>query len=315
MLVQNISAEIQTNVDTWLYQRWNIDIAPLEVVQVADWVWEQLTKSMSDVFLAVKSLGAWWGGIYMWKSPATEHVGWIEVWYPLLWQSFQQIFEDMLVPDHWPQVTLTLNPASWYRERWNDIASVDLTAHVTKNTYDIASVVFRRGWTAIHTVPSPNPNWWNETYTEPNLVNTNVMFYVDVTDTNWWTATAWAWYNFIFPFFYWKISWGSKPVANQALLDSWSKVISPSSGTISVSFSSSNTDWIWFAIPNWSTSKTKRFINELNKWNIGTPSDLFGAEDIVSVDSPSALWTNENYKFYISNYQSEVTLPMDLLNN
>lgn len=144
---------------------------------------------------------------------------------------------------------------------------------------------------------------------------------LDSDDNNYGTPLA-AWSNTksttitaIYPYFRGKVSGGSKPTANQALIDSGTKVVSGSNGTITVSFASDATDWIWFAIPQTSTSKTKWYVDAINNGDIWTPSDLFGAEDLVSIDSPTLLWNGVTYKIYVSNYQTEVVSPMELRNS
>lgn len=109
----------------------------------------------------------------------------------------------------------------------------------------------------------------------------------------------------------------NRPTANQALITGGSKVVSSSTGTITVTFSSTSDDYIWFAIP--STSKTIWWVSALNNGSIGgsvSPGgNLFPDFDEVSIDDPSANWSGVNYKIYISNYQSSVTAAMELRNS
>jgi hypothetical protein len=129
----------------------------------------------------------------------------------------------------------------------------------------------------------------------------------------------------IYPYFYGKVSSGgagagaNRPTANQALINSGTKSVSSSTGTITITFNSTSDDYIWFAIPSTSTSKTKWYINDLNTGNIGgsvSPAgNLFPAFDSVSIDSPTVLWNGVLYKIYISNYQTAATLPMQLRNS
>jgi len=131
--------------------------------------------------------------------------------------------------------------------------------------------------------------------------------------------------NSIYPYFYGKVasggspSGGNRPVANQALIDSGTKVVQNSGGTITVDFNSTPDDYIWFAIPNTSTSKTVWYVNALNTGLIGGAvnpgGNLFPDFDLVSINSPDVLWNGVSYKIYISNFQSEVTDPMQLRNN
>jgi hypothetical protein len=130
----------------------------------------------------------------------------------------------------------------------------------------------------------------------------------------------------IYPWFYGKVASGgaapglSRPVANQALINSGTKVVlGGSAGTISANFGSSNDDYIWFAIPSSSPSKIVWFVDDLNNGVIGgavSPGgNLFPSPDLVVVDSPTALWTGVQYKFYISNYQSLSAALMQMRNS
>ncbi len=128
----------------------------------------------------------------------------------------------------------------------------------------------------------------------------------------------------IYPVFYGKVASGgaapgaSRPTANQALINSGTKTLVSSTGTVTVNFNSTSDDYLWFAIPSTSTSKGTWFVNALNNGTIGgivSPGgNLFPTFDTVSIDSPTALWTGVNYKIYISNYQTAVVVNMELRN-
>ena len=115
----------------------------------------------------------------------------------------------------------------------------------------------------------------------------------------------------IYPFFY-GVS-VSAPTPNQALINSGTKVVSSSNGTISVTFGAS-LQYLWFAIPQTSTDKTKWFVDALNNGNIGTGSDLFNNDTITPINSPTALWSGINYRIYISNYATTTSGVMQLQN-
>lgn len=79
----------------------------------------------------------------------------------------------------------------------------------------------------------------------------------------------------IYPVFYGKVASGgappgaNRPVANQALIDSGTKLVIPSTGTITLNFNTNADEYMWFAIPDSSPAKTKWFVNALNNGNIG----------------------------------------------
>lgn len=129
----------------------------------------------------------------------------------------------------------------------------------------------------------------------------------------------------IYPVFYGKVASGgaapgaNRPVANQALINSGTKLVTPSTGTVTLNFNTTSDDYMWFAIPDLSPAKTKWYVNALNNGNIGgvvaPGGNLFPDPDVVSVDSPTVLWNGINYKIYIANYQSSVVVPMELRNS
>jgi hypothetical protein len=105
----------------------------------------------------------------------------------------------------------------------------------------------------------------------------------------------------------------SAPTANQALVNSGTKSVVNSTGTVNITFGAS-LQFLWFAIPQSSTDKTKWFVDSLNNGNIGTGADLFNNDTIVTIDSPTALWTGVNYRIYISNYATTTSGVMQLQN-
>lgn len=117
--------------------------------------------------------------------------------------------------------------------------------------------------------------------------------------------------NSIYPVFY-GVS-NSAPTANQSLIDSGTKTVVNSTGTINITFGASG-QYLWFAHPASSTTKTKWYVNALDNGNIGTISDLFNTPSTVSTDSPTVLWNGISYKIYISNTPVNTTGNMELRN-
>ncbi len=115
----------------------------------------------------------------------------------------------------------------------------------------------------------------------------------------------------VHPVFYGKSL--TPPVANQALINGGSKSIVVSTGTVTLTFGAT-TEYIWFAIPQSSTDKTKWFVDALNQGSIGTSTDLFNNDIPVSISSPTSLWSGISYRIYISNYATTTTGSMQLQN-
>lgn len=129
----------------------------------------------------------------------------------------------------------------------------------------------------------------------------------------------------IFPYFWGKVSSSgampgdNRPVANNALINSGTKIVAQSTGTLTINFNSTNDDYIWFAIPETSASKTKWFESILNNGDIGGAVDvggnLFPSPQVINIDSPTLLWNNIPYKIYISNYQTQSNTNIELRNS
>lgn len=99
------------------------------------------------------------------------------------------------------------------------------------------------------------------------------------------------------------------------------KVVAGSSSTITIPYNSNPEDYLWFAIPNASTSKTCWYVTALNNGAIGgavSPGgNLFPNEDLIEPSSP--VWDNwspglQTYKLYLSNYQSKFESPVEIRN-
>lgn len=98
------------------------------------------------------------------------------------------------------------------------------------------------------------------------------------------------------------------------------KVVAGSSGTISVNFGSTSDDYLWFAIPSGSTSKTCWYVDALNKGIIGgvvSPGgNLFPTQtSVTGIKSNLSCWSGQTYQFYVSNYQTATCALMELRNS
>jgi hypothetical protein len=128
----------------------------------------------------------------------------------------------------------------------------------------------------------------------------------------------------IYPYFHGKVSsnggtpGANRPIISQIMINAGVKVVADSTGTISINFNSTADDYFWFAIPATSADKTKWFIDDLNNGTIGgaiSPGgNLFPDEVLMNINSPSGLWSNVQYRIYLTNYQSMSNLIMQLRN-
>jgi hypothetical protein len=128
----------------------------------------------------------------------------------------------------------------------------------------------------------------------------------------------------IYPYFYGKVASSgapagvNRPSATAALITGGTKVVASSDGTISIDFNSTNDEYIWFAIPAASTSKTKWYVDSLNNGDIGGSVSVGGNlfPNYNAVPSVTTIyWSGQSYKLYISNYQTELSEIIELRNS
>jgi hypothetical protein len=101
---------------------------------------------------------------------------------------------------------------------------------------------------------------------------------------------------------------------SQFYIESGNKVVQESTDTININFNASS-QYLWFAIPEDSASKTEWLVTQLNSGDIGGPTNLFNDPTTITVSSPtSGIFWEKNYKFYYSNYPTTVNTPMQLNN-
>jgi len=98
------------------------------------------------------------------------------------------------------------------------------------------------------------------------------------------------------------------------------KCVDDSNATLFVDFNSGTDDYLWFAIPENSTSKTCWYESALNSGLIGgvvsSGGNLFPDPVLVSgMTSTSPSWSGQTYKIYVSNYQSESDKTIQLRNS
>lgn len=95
------------------------------------------------------------------------------------------------------------------------------------------------------------------------------------------------------------------------------KILLPAGGTITVPFNNAPTaQYLWVAHAAAYTTKTKWFVTEVNKGDIGGPTNTFGSVQTINVTSPSPVyWSGISYKMYISNFTTIVPGNMELRNS
>ena len=269
------------------------------------------------------------GGVYDLTSPSTVTVGGLPAGTNLVGRTWQNIIEELLVEYILPSfgsfatdlpsvVEVGVGVFGMHNFTW----STSTPGNVKPNSIAIRDV------TTNTLIGSALANDGSESLDIGIIANTSPMSHawrVEGKNTNEGnfnsgndTITS------LYPYFYGKVLSGGlapglgRPVANQALINSGTKVVASSTGTITINFGSGSDHYIWFAIPASSTSKLSWFVSLLNNGAIGGAvnpgGNLFPAFNSVLIDSPTVLWSGIAYKIYVSNYQTAITVPMELRN-
>ncbi len=107
----------------------------------------------------------------------------------------------------------------------------------------------------------------------------------------------------------------NRPLATCAMVLGGTKVLASSSGSVSITFNSTNDDYLWFAVPAtvskvcWCTPSAPTNNGAIGG-GINPACNLFPAPDVVSVTT--LCWAGCSYNVYISNAQTSVVIPMAL---
>lgn len=260
------------------------------------------------------------GGTYSLSSPSTTTVGGLTAGSTLTGKTSNELLEEILVPYLVPTFSsFQINGQSTTVEVGTSISGIQPFIWATTNSGNVAtnSIVIR-DVTAASNIATGLANDGGET------VDVGTINFTSNGQTQSWrgqgTDTQAGGFNSsnftvtsIHPYFYGKVTaagpaGSGRPTATNALVTGGTKVVGSSTGTITVVFNSTSDQYIWFAIPSTSTSKTKWYETELNQGAIGgsvSPGgNLFPDFDTVAITT--ALWGPVNFKVYIANYQSGV---------
>lgn len=124
--------------------------------------------------------------------------------------------------------------------------------------------------------------------------------------------------NALLPYYYGKCTCPGaagvgRPTLTGSQVTGGTKVLATSAGAISISFSSTSDDYLWFAVPA-TITKSCWCVTALNNGAIGggvsAGCNLFPAPNATPVTS--VCWAGCSYNVYVSNYQSAVSSAMSL---
>jgi hypothetical protein len=281
--------------------------------------------------------------VYQLGSPATVTVGGVTIGDTLTGLTSNQILEDILYPDiigelTGPSMVSVVLSVGTPQEVGTPIAP-DVTATFDRGSIDpkyCSASADRSGAPLVYCFTGPQIQGTPACSTDVSVQS--VSNYTVTAGTNTWgsctchsigvqpkdnkdvnydsplaaalvTPAVSATITGIYPFFY-GVSVGV-PTPGSDLLTGGTTCVVDSDGTIAIGYGLQTDKYLWFAIPTDSTTKQGWIETNNNNGNIGEPSDLFGAQTIVSVDSPDSCWSGQDFKFYVSNYVTSIVTTLN----
>lgn len=256
--------------------------------------------------------------VYNLESPSTVTVGGILAGTILTGKTSNQLLKEILVPYLIPTFSSFSNSVS---------TPVEVGCQITGNkTFswaftDAANV--QPNTMCIRDVTASVNLCTNVSTTSPILATITTKTFTSCGDTQVWCGSAKDTCNGQFnsgsytvtsylPYFWGKCTCpgsagANRPTATASMITGGTKVVANSSGSINITFNSSDSDYIWFAVPSSVSDKTCWCVNALNNGAIGggvsAGCNLFPAPNTIS-GVANACWSGQSYKVYISNYQS-----------
>jgi hypothetical protein len=123
----------------------------------------------------------------------------------------------------------------------------------------------------------------------------------------------------IYPYYYGKLTGGTRPSVTNALVTTccMCKCVASSTGTVTITFGSSASEYTWLAIPQTSTSKLCWYVTALDNgfMNRGCPTDKYPDECIIAITSGEGCWSSINYKVYMSGAVGAIAAPIEFRNS
>jgi len=289
------------------------------------------------------------GGTYNLQSPAAICVGGICVGYVLTGKTAFQIFQDLLVPTLYPAFVAPSESASISPSGTFEIGCSIATLCIT-GTFNRGTIIPAYGTDGFRSGPATCYVFTGCQIAASYACNASSLTkcatsYVVCASQTWTVSTCFsagcqpkdskggnygsvcgpgqtsaptATITGIYPYYYGKLTSGSRPAVTNALVVSGctAKCVLSSTGTVTVSFNSGASEYTWLAIPQTSTSKICWYVNALDNGKINSaPSDKYPDECIIAITSAEGCWAGVNYKVYMSGAVGCITAPMEFRNS
>ena len=242
--------------------------------------------------------------VYNLNSPATCTVGGVSPGYVLAGKSIQCIIQDAFAPYIVPTFSAFNMTGTFPIEVGTAMSgfksftwTTTTSANVATNSIGICEVGGSVLSTGLPDTSSASVNIGTKTNTSPTtwtwqisgLSTQSNCFTRDVSKCS------------IYPYYWGKLSSGSRPPVTNSLVTGGTKVVGAVGTSVSVTFNSS-AEWTWFAMPSTCASRTKWFQGAApNCGDIAVlPTDKYPDECVISITSGQGCWSSVNYKVYMS---------------
>ena len=304
------------------------------------------TVSLSGNSVIIYSEGG--SDFYVGESPTVCTVGGVPIGYDLTGKTLSCIIQDIFVPELCgtiiaPSTSINLSSTGTYEV--GSILSQTVSGTFSRgsinpqycsaspfrsgcaNAYCFTGTGMPSGWQVCaltpgvannpsHTVISGSQSWGVCTRYDagqPALGSKGTEYCAALISGN--TGGVSAIVTGLYPYFYGKVSSGSRPAVTNNLVTGGTKMVASSTGTVTVNFSSSG-EWTWLAIPATSTSKTCWYVNPLDNGKINNaPSDKYPDECALAITSGQGCWLGINYKIYMSGFAATDADPIQFRNS
>ena len=249
--------------------------------------------------------------IYTLNSPATCTVGGVTPGYVLTGKSLQCIIQDAFAPYIAPtfsafdfNVTSPIEVGAALSGSKTFTWSTTTSANICTNSIGICEV----GGAVLGTGISNSGSCALSIGTKTNTAQTTWTWQITGCSTHSVGFNRNVSKCSIYPYYWGKITAGSRPAVTNSVVTGGTKVVTNSVGTVTITFSSGAGDYTWFAIPATSTSKTCWYRTALDNgfMNRGCATDKYPDECQLCITSGQGCWTNICYKVYMSGGVGEI---------
>jgi hypothetical protein len=305
------------------------------------------TQVVDKEYVDLAMSGASGTTIYNLDSPAAVCVGGITVGWVLTGKSSNCILKDILVPELYPTLTapsesIGLSPATAQYEVGCSISTLCVTGTFNRGSINpqyCSASPFRSGPANNYCFTGCGVAGSYACTTSP-VTKCATSYVVTVGSQSWGVCTAYdagvqpkgskgtnsgstlgagttsaasCSITGIYPYYYGKLTSGSRPAVTNALVTTGciAKCVLDVGNPTTVTFNSASNEYTWFAIPATCTSRGCWYVNALDNGKMNTsPGDKYPDQCTISITSAESCWAAVNYKVYMSGTVGAIASPI-----